>query len=441
MNALGQNVVTGSQRDMAQKHFRLRSCRSQRRSFRRNSFPTSFTTPRFFCATRSPKALAACAKELVSLILFAGVLVYQDWQLSLVSVLTLPIVAWITRNLGRSVRKASTRSMVETGGLSTALAEMLDGRRIVRAYGLEAHAVARVVAAHRSARQVPDQGHPLQRHLRARRRYGRRDRPRAGVLMAGYQSISGHLEISNFGSFVTAMALAQQPVRNLSNVWTVTTSGMGAAKRVFALIDTRPGIVDAPDAKALKLSPPPFGAGIRFENVGFGYSNGQAALDGVSFSVPPGKKIALVGPSGAGKSTIFNLLLRFYEAGEGKIEIDGQDIRGVTMQSLRASIALVTQEAFLFDESIGANIGYGQEHARPEAIVAAAARPLRRMNSFPSFPPVTTPRSVKAGCVFPAARNSASPSPAPCCAMLRSCCWTKRPRRSIRKTNGWCRRR
>jgi subfamily B ATP-binding cassette protein MsbA len=168
------------------------------------------------------------------------------------------------------------------------------------------------------------------------------------------------------------MLLAQQPVRNLSQLWTVTTEGLGAAKRVFALIDTKPAIINASDAIPLRIAPPPFGGHVRFENVGFSYHANQAALDAVSFDVAPGQKIALVGPSGAGKSTIFSLLLRFYDSEAGRISIDGQDIRAVTIETLRGQIALVTQDPFLFDDTILANIGYGRENATAGQIESAA---------------------------------------------------------------------
>jgi ABC-type multidrug transport system fused ATPase/permease subunit len=110
------------------------------------------------------------------------------------------------------------------------------------------------------------------------------------------------LELNQFASFIGAMLLAQQPVRNLSQLWTVTTEGLGAAKRVFALIDTKPAIVDATHAKPLRIAAPPFGGHVRFEQVGFSYHAGQAALDGVDLDVPAGRKIGLVGPSGQARA-------------------------------------------------------------------------------------------------------------------------------------------
>jgi subfamily B ATP-binding cassette protein MsbA len=138
------------------------------------------------------------------------------------------------------------------------------------------------------------------------------------------------------------------------------------------MIDTKPSIIDAPDAQPLRIAPPPLGGRVRFKDVVFAYLDGAPALAGISLDVPAGKKIALVGPSGSGKTTVFNLLLRFYHFCQGTIEIDGQNVNDVTIESLRRSIALVTQEPFLFDQSIRANIRYGRPGASDDEIVAAA---------------------------------------------------------------------
>jgi subfamily B ATP-binding cassette protein MsbA len=155
------------------------------------------------------------------------------------------------------------------------------------------------------------------------------------------------------------MLLAQQPVRNLSQLWPVLSSGVAAANRVFAVIDSKPQIVDAPDAKILSVTPAPSGGSVKFKNVRFAYDKDTASIDGISLDIAPGSKVALVGPSGAGKTTIFNLLLRFYDVDAGTISIDGYDIRSVTLESLRRNIALVTQDAILFDETIADNIALG----------------------------------------------------------------------------------
>jgi len=369
-NMVGQRIVADTQRDMVRSLIGLDLQRLN--LVHSGQFISNFLYDATLLRDAVTKGIAGLAKELLSLIFLASVMIYQDWRLSLVSVLVLPVIGWVTRNLGKTMQKASTKGMVETGELSTALSEILDGRRIVKAYGLETKVAAR--AEERIERRL---GHLL-RSLKARALSA----PAADffgglavaavILYAGYEGLQGRLALNQFASFIGAMLLAQQPVRNLSQLWTITTEGLGAAKRVFALIDTKPAIVDSADAKPLRIAPPPFGGHVRFEQVGFSYHPGQAALDAVGFDVPPGQKIALVGPSGAGKSTIFSLLLRFYDAEGGRILIDGQDIREVTIESLRAHLALVTQDAFLFDDTIAANIGYGRDGATGDAIEAAA---------------------------------------------------------------------
>ncbi|HEX4533482.1 MAG TPA: ATP-binding cassette domain-containing protein, partial [Rhizomicrobium sp.] len=165
---------------------------------------------------------------------------------------------------------------------------------------------------------------------------------------------------------------AQQPVRNLSQLWTISTEGLSAANRIFAVIDAKPTIVDPPDAARLEIAPPPKGGSVQIKNVAFSYQADSAALEHFSIDIPAGKKIALVGPSGAGKTTVFNLILRFYDVDGGAIEIDGQDIRKVTLESLRDHIALVTQDPILFDETVAENIRLGRSDATHDDVIAAA---------------------------------------------------------------------
>src|SRR5882762_9778547 len=369
-NMLGQRIVADTQRDMVRSLIgfdlgRLNLVHS-------GQFISNFLYDATLLREAITKGISGAAKELLSLLFLGSVMIYEDWRLSLLAVVVLPIIAWVTRNLGRTIKKSSTKGMVETGELSAALSEMLDGRRIVKAYGLERQAIGRAEI------RIDNRLYHLIRALKARSAsapaadfFGGLAMA-AAILYAGYEGIAGRLELNQFASFVGAMLLAQGPVRNLSQLWTITTEGLGAAKRVFALIDTKPAIVDAANAPPLKIARAPFGGTVRFENVRFSYHPCASALDDFTFDVPAGKKIALVVPSGAGKSTVFNLLLRFYDAEGGRILIDAQDTREVSLESLRSSMALVTQEPFLFDESIGANIGYGREGASADDIVAAA---------------------------------------------------------------------
>ena len=373
VNTLGQEVViAGTQRATFGGIFAL-DLAERLNAVHSGQFISNFLYDATLLRDAVTKGLTAIPKEFLTLILLFALTVYEDWALSLIGIVTLPVVTLITRNLGKTVRKASTQGMVETEELSTALAEALSGRRIVRAYGLESHAIERIIAV------IDRRVGYLVKAIRASAFSAPATDMVGGIalavvfLFAGYQSITGHLEINNFTAFAGAMLLAQQPVRNLSNVWTVTTAeGIGAAKRVFTLIDTSPAIIDHPSAKPFAITPPPNGGHIHFDAVSFSYHPGTEALDQLSFEVRPGKTIALVGPSGAGKSTVFNLLLRFYDVSRGQIVVDGQDIRSVTLDSLRAHIALVTQEPFLFDETVRANIGYGRAGSTLDDIIAAA---------------------------------------------------------------------
>ena len=190
----------------------------------------------------------------------------------------------------------------------------------------------------------------------------------AVILYGGHQVIAGVRTPGALFSFITALLLAYQPLKNLANLNASLQEGLAAAERVFEVLDIEPMIRDRPGAKPLQIT----GGEIRFDLVSFGYASGVVALDDVSLTVPAGRTVALVGPSGAGKSTILNLIPRFFDVGEGSIAIDGQDVRSVTLASLRGAIALVAQEVSLFDDTVRANIAYGRFCATEAEIEAAA---------------------------------------------------------------------
>ncbi|HEX3665026.1 MAG TPA: ABC transporter ATP-binding protein [Rhizomicrobium sp.] len=371
LNNLAERVVSYVQRDMFASQIRLDLATLN--DIHSGELVSKFLYDATLLRASITRGVAGLGKEVVTLVVLAGVMIYEDWQLAAISVFLLPPVALVTQRLSRSLRKSSTRGMEETGTLSRALSEALAGRRIVKAYGLEAHATR--AAETRIAQRLKF----ILRAVRARAAAVPSTDMIGGVAaavtiaFAGYQHLHGHLGINQFTAFIAAMLIAQQPVRNLSQLWTISTEGLSAANRIFALIDTKPHIIDRLGARPLIVKPAPLGGSISFDNVSFSYHDeGAAALDRVSLEFPPGKKIALVGPSGAGKSTIFHLLLRFYDVERGRILIDGQDISDVTLESLRANIALVTQDPFLFDETIAENIGYGRRDATLEQIVESA---------------------------------------------------------------------
>ena len=370
IDSIGERVITSAQRDMFDRLIRrdLASLNAVHSS--------QFVSTMLYDATQMRDAItrgvAAIGLETTQLVAFAAVMFYEDWQLTLIAVLVLPPVAWAMERIGSSVRRASTRGMEQTGDLATSLSEALDGRRIVKAYSLEKH------VSERAHQRLAVRLGTLIKVVRRRAAAVPTTDIFIGIVMAatlfyaGFQTQQGSLGLNNFSAFLAALLLAQQPVRNLSQLWPYVSSGVAASNRVFSVIDAKPEIIDAQNAVVLSVKPAPLGGSIKFENVRFAYHGNDPSINGVSLSIEPGSKIALVGPSGAGKSTLFNLLLRFYDVDGGKISIDGQDIRDVTLESLRRTLALVTQDAILFDETVAENIALGDLTAQRSAIETAA---------------------------------------------------------------------
>jgi ATP-binding cassette, subfamily B, bacterial MsbA len=316
----------------------------------------------------SVQAIAGFAKELTSVLGLLAVMYYQDWILALVASAIIPLVVWNSRKQGRKTRKATKKQMAETGILTSLISENLDGTRVVKAYGQE-------------EREIERTGRSIQRRMTHQLKAARAKLAAAPVTEAitgigiaavlfygGLRGMSGDFTINQFMSFLGAMMLSYDPLKKLSNLFTILSQGTTALTQVFEEIDTAPEVIDDPDAQDLELE----GGQIEFKSVSFGYNSDRAALGKVSFLAAPGETIALVGPSGAGKSTVLNLLPRFYDIDEGAIEIDGQDIRELTLRSLRAPMAMVTQDPFLFDDTIAANIAYAKPDASQEEIEAAA---------------------------------------------------------------------
>ena len=308
-------------------------------------------------------------QNLLAVVASAVVMVMQDPVLAGLLIVIAPIVAWAMRHFVRRTRDAATLAMDETSALSTAIMESLDGIKIVKIETREADEEARVAEV--VGRRL---GHLIQ---------GANAKALAGpatdslmtiamaaiIAFAGWRAMGGRPEVSHLMSFIVALAFGAQALRFLANYQPILTEGLAAAARLFGTLDEGPAIVDHPGARTLRAAK----GELKLDKVGFAYDPGsEAALSGVSLEARPGQTVALVGPSGGGKSTILSLIPRFYEADTGRITIDGMDVRDLTLKSLRGQIALVTQEPFLFDDTIRANIAYSRPDAS-EAEIAAAA--------------------------------------------------------------------
>ncbi len=367
VDSLGEKAVASAQRDMFGRL--IRSDLADLNSVHSGQFVSNFLYDATLMRDAITQGVAAVFLESVQLAVFLAYVMITDWKLGLLALIALPAVAWTMERLGASMRRAATRGMHETGDLSVVLSEAMDGRRIIKAYGLEAHSVARVDARLKSRLNT------LLKAARLRAAAAPLTDIFLGMVIAlvlfaaGWQSLNGQITLNAFSGFLVALLMAQQPVRNLSQLWPTASAGIAAAHRIFAAIDARPTIVDRVGAGPLRAD----SGAVHFRDVDFAYhADAGPTLNHVNLDIAAGQKVALVGPSGAGKSTIFNLLLRFYDCDGGVIAIDGQDIRTVTLQSLRAAIGIVSQDAVLFDESVADNIALGKPGASREEIMAAA---------------------------------------------------------------------
>ena len=368
MHFVGQRSTSNLQRDLFARLVRgdLAYISSQHSGTYLSIFMNDATRLR----TTVSQIIVALVRHLLTIFALIGFMFTINWHLALIyTVIVVPMGISSMRKLGRVTRTASRKSLEETGGLSTLLAETLGGLRIVKAYGQESDQIDRAGSTIDRVLEFTMRG------LRARAAAVPAIEGLGGVavgtiiFVGGYQSMQGNLTAGEFMGFITALLAVYQPLRSVANMQTVLQEGVAAGKRVFAILDQHDAIIDAPDAKTLTVN----NASLRFDNVVFQYDGREIpALNGVTVEAQAGQTIALVGASGSGKSTLLNLVLRFFDVGDGKIEIDGQDIRSVTLDSLRAATALVTQDPFLFDDSVANNIAYGAPNATQADIERAA---------------------------------------------------------------------
>jgi len=304
----------------------------------------------------------------LTLVAMGVVMARTDWRLALFVLIAAPMVALVLRRFLKRAVRAASGAMRATGALSTAIMEGLDGVRVVKMENREAYEEARVGAV------IAER----QRHILSGDNARAAAAPVSETLMTfvvaavlayeGWRASAGHPDVGAFIAFFAALLTAAQALRQVSNLTTVLSQGLVAARRLFAALDVEPEVGDAPGAAPLDVRD----ATIALRGVRFAYGGGPPVLDGVDLEARRGEIVALVGPSGAGKTTVLNLIPRFYDITGGSLTIDGQDVRGVTLSSLRRHIALVTQEPFLFDDTIAANIAYAKAGAAPAEIEAAA---------------------------------------------------------------------
>ena len=308
-------------------------------------------------------------RDSLTVIVLVGAMLWLDWLMAFVVLAVYPLAMQPIVRIGNRQRQASGNLQTHMEDVTSLLAETLQGTRMVKAYQLEGQEIGRTRAAFDGLYQR------LVGLLTGRAKIDPILEIIGGVAVGGVVALaswrvaSGDMQVGDVIAFITTLILLVQPVRAIGTLNAVTNEGLAAAERILTLLDTPQRVKDRTGALPLDIK-----AGqITFDAVGFSYGdNAGAALKDINFSVKPGQTVALVGPSGAGKSTIINLLPRFFDVTSGQILIDDQNISDVTVDSVRHVMALVSQDAILFDDTVGVNIGFGKAGASQDEIETAA---------------------------------------------------------------------
>ena len=308
-------------------------------------------------------------KDSLTLIGLLSVMFYQNWKLSLIAIIMIPLASFAARSLGKRIGKVTNEQMLKAGALNTYLMEIFKNHKLMKIFQKETYEKERAVEYINTLKETSKKinivfvrASPIMEVL-------------TGIMIACLIFVSAklvaknELEISNFFSFLAAMMLAYQPVRSLATLNITVQQGLTGSRRVLPIIDDINEIKDKPNAEKLELNE----GKVEFNNVSFEYKRGELQiLKSVDLKIPGKKMTSLVGHSGAGKSTILNLIPRFYNINKGDIKIDNQSIYKSTISSLRENISLVSQDTTLFDDTIKNNIGYANLKASEEEIIEAA---------------------------------------------------------------------
>lgn len=306
--------------------------------------------------------------EAMTLVGSIGAMLYLHWQLTLLTFVTLPLVAKVIDIFGKKLRQASSVMQQRSADITAVLQESLSAIRVVKSFVREDYEIAKFnrenyfnFRAQMKTAQLSATLTPIIEFLAA-----------IGVTViiwyGGREVIGGNLTSGSLIAFLIYVVNISNPIKRLSRVYANIQKALAAADRVFEVLDTKPDIVDQPNAQDL----PKISGEVIFHQVGFEYNPGEPALRSINLTAKPGQMVAIVGPSGSGKTTIANLIPRFYDPTTGRITVDGFDIKEVTTHSLREQIGIVPQETMLFNGSVYDNILYGRLEATKEEVMAAA---------------------------------------------------------------------
>jgi subfamily B ATP-binding cassette protein MsbA len=306
-------------------------------------------------------------KETFTLIALLGLMFYQDWQLSLLAMIMIPVAAISSKNIGKKMGKNVHASLETSDKFMKFLSEIIKGSWLIKIYQKEEDELKKIsmiiderFKAIRKVEQTRLGAGPIMEIISA-------IAIAIVVFFAGYRSMQGAITLGEFVSFLAALMLAYQPVRALAGINVGIQEGITAAKRIYEIIDQKNEIYNDENAPSLKLK----NATLEFKNISFTYPDGTHALKNLSAKIEGGKKVGLVGISGSGKTTFLNLIPRFFNLKHGTILIDDQNINNINLNSLRKEISIVSQDVILFDDTIRSNILYGNASASNDEIINA----------------------------------------------------------------------
>lgn len=297
-----------------------------------------------------------------------AMMIYLDWKLSLLTLMTIPLVGFAMKIFGRKLKRSSTVIQERVAEITSLLQESISAIRVVKSFVRESYEIKRFEEQNWRNFQAAMKNVKLSSLLTPTVEFLAAIAVTFIVWFGGYEVVNEVITAGELVAFLTYAVNLANPVKRLSRVYAAIQKAMAAADRVFDIMDLDEKITDVPGAKPL----PPIKGKVEFKDITFSYKEGQPALQHISLKADPGQMIALVGPSGSGKSTIANLIPRFYDVDSGVITIDDHDIRQVTADSLREQIGLVPQETMLFSTSVMENIRYGRLEATDEEVIEAA---------------------------------------------------------------------
>ena len=297
-----------------------------------------------------------------------AMMIYLDWKLSLLTLMTIPLVGFAMKIFGRKLKRSSTVIQERVAEITSLLQESISAIRVVKSFVRESYEIKRFEEQNWRNFQAAMKNVKLSSLLTPTVEFLAAIAVTFIVWFGGYEVVNEVITAGELVAFLTYAVNLANPVKRLSRVYAAIQKAMAAAERVFDIMDLDEKITDVPGAKPL----PPIKGKVEFKDITFSYKEGQPALQHISLKAEPGQMIALVGPSGSGKSTIANLIPRFYDVDSGVITIDDHDIRQVTADSLREQIGLVPQETMLFSTSVMENIRYGRLEATDEEVIEAA---------------------------------------------------------------------